>query len=134
MSSGDDLMGLVGMAGIAEAAMMDDLMIGCFLFLVIGIIAVIGIVYRSKGAARTAAVLIIWLSYVGRPWNAFWPISSDDPDLTSLLRIFRYVGVFWALVVLVTIGAIVRAYSARPNPELAAGAGSPGVSDGSEHA
>jgi hypothetical protein len=101
---------LLGLAGLAEAALAEALGLMCLgVFLTITA-AFFGVLLRSKVAAGLSAVLHLFTTAVFLPWQAFWPESSDDSDVRSFQASFRFLAWWWVVACMGTITACLDAY------------------------
>ena len=95
------------MAGLAEAAWAQWLGLLCIGLVVLTVLALVGLVLRSRNVAVVGLALGLIVSIVFVPWEAFRPMESNDPDAHSLMGSFRTLAVWWIVVSVVTVASAV---------------------------
>jgi len=103
---------LIGMAGLAEAAMAESLAIGMLGLLLLAIVAAVAWFRRSFGAATVAVVLVPLLGLLFVPWRAFGPVESEDADVHFWVSAFRQYAVLWGIVAAAALASAFRAFRA----------------------
>lgn len=101
-------MRLFAMAGLAEAAMAEDLFVGWCGLLLLGIVVLIGWVRRSFATAMTAVGLACLLALMFAPWEAFRTVESDDHDVHYWASAFRTLSLWLAFGAFAAIASLVR--------------------------
>jgi hypothetical protein len=101
---------LFGMAGLAEAGEAFALMVGYGGLLLVGLAAAIGLFARSRIAAGVALTVVLVVTLLYMPWEAFRPYQSDDPDVHHWVAEWRGFGRCWSVAVAAAVLAAVRAF------------------------
>lgn len=93
--------GLVAAAGLAEAAWAMAAIGILLTFAMVGLVAGVALVRRSRTTAVAAAVLLACGTLFWEPWHCFRPFADEayaDPDVVSAAEWFRKVGFVWVAV------------------------------------
>jgi hypothetical protein len=104
---------LFALAGLAEMAIAEALALLFLGLLLIGVIAIIGFFFKSRRASVIALVLACLLTMMSRPWQAFLPVHSDDPDVHAFRGGFQSIALLWIIVSLATVASTIRAFWSR---------------------
>jgi hypothetical protein len=99
-----------GLAGLAEAAEAQALLLAWGATLCLLVVALVGLALRSRPAAGLAVGLAALLGLMCVPWGAFLPVESSDPDVHYWVAAWRTFGIAWAVAAAAAVAAGVRAF------------------------
>ncbi|VTR99430.1 hypothetical protein [Tuwongella immobilis] len=121
------MLGLFAAAGLAEAAWAMAMVQIFLTFAVVGFVAGVALVCRSRTIAEGAALLWVCGTLFWKPWLCFQPFddsASTDPDVVSAAAGFRNVGFVWVAVSAgVACSLVVAMLRPRRQPEQVAAGG-----------
>jgi hypothetical protein len=101
---------LFGLAGLAEAAEAQALVLGWCGLVVLGMAAAVGLLFRVQVAAGLASCLAALMGVMCVPWSVWLPIESADPDVHYWGSAWREFGGTWAVMAVATLAASARAF------------------------
>jgi threonine/homoserine/homoserine lactone efflux protein len=104
---------LLGMAGLAEAAVAAALGLMCIGVFLMTACAAVGLLLRSRAAAVIGFALVGVTAFLFLPWEAFAPAPTNDPDAVSLQDSYRGLARWWVLATAAVAGAAARAFWRR---------------------
>ncbi len=108
------MISLVGMAGLAEAAEFIVLSVGYGGLLLSGLAATVGLFAYSRVASGVALALVLALTLMLTPWEAFRTFESADPDVHDWVAAWRGFGWCWGVAVAAAVAVSVRAFCFPP--------------------
>jgi hypothetical protein len=111
---------VIGLAGLAEAAMASATMMNWLCLFVIGVLVFGAFVSRSRKLAGIAlgVAAVGVLLFMPWPWDVFVEITSNDPDAIRWHGVARRVTSAWLVVIPLVIGMVPLVhYLARKDEE-----------------
>jgi len=91
---------LIAAAGLAEGVWMMEMMLLTGLFLVIGLLALFALCWRSHKFSAASVMLLGIITLIFQPWYCFRPFDEEyysDPDVVQAANGFQVVGILWIL-------------------------------------
>jgi hypothetical protein len=112
---------LFAMAGPAEAGEPFALTIAYGGLLLVDLTAAIGLFARSRAASGVSLVLVLLVTLLFQPWEAFRPFPSDDPDAQHWVAAWRGFCWWWGVALVAAVAAYVLAFGFPAEPAAPAG-------------
>ena len=105
------------MAGLAEVAFWEALMINWLVLFIVGVLLVFGWVRRSWRFGAAALIAVVLLGWWACPWGELLPSTQpayilNDPDYVYWRSRFQVMGVAWitSLLLGITLLALIRKF------------------------
>jgi hypothetical protein len=107
---------LIAAAGLAEAAWMMEMLVMGGTFLVIGLLALFALCWRSHKLSEASVMLLGIVTLIFQPWYCFRPFDEEyysDTDVVQAANGFQVVGILWILTLVFVFASAVVTWLTR---------------------